>query len=116
MLIGLTPGHLFVQWNKALRPSGFTKDVQSLHPTAARAQQRSFEADLNDVHSLRQANASRPDSPAVPLVLSAALCIRLALRLSKMIGLGTLWSPAKSDLGEGGVCLPGCPELCVPHH
>ena len=53
MLIGLTPGHLFVQWNKALRPSGFTKDVQSLHPTAARAQQRSFEADLNDVHSLR---------------------------------------------------------------
>ncbi len=68
MPIGLTPGHLYNgirrHARKAVSPSGFTKDVQSLRPTAARAEQRSFEADLNEVQSLRQAKASSPDRPA----------------------------------------------------
>ncbi len=57
------------QATNALRPSGFTIDVQSLRPTAARAEQRSFEEDLKEEHSLRQANASNPDSPSAPLLL-----------------------------------------------
>ncbi len=81
MPIGLTLGHLSNgmrrQARKALRPSGFTRDVQSLRPTAARAEQMFFEADLNDIHNLRQAKASSPDKPAAPLVLSTAFCIRL---------------------------------------
>ncbi len=52
-----------------MSPSGFTKDVQSLRPTAARAEQRSFEADLNEVQSLRQAKASSPDRPAINLLI-----------------------------------------------
>ena len=43
MPIGLTPGHLSNgisrQATKALRPSGLTKEVQSLRPTAAREEQ-----------------------------------------------------------------------------
>ncbi len=92
MPIGLIPGLLSNGMRrharKALRLSGFTRDMQSLRPTAARAEQRSLEADLNDVHSLLQANASSPDKPAAPLVLSAAFCIRLAFRLSKIMGFG----------------------------
>ncbi len=111
MPIGLTPGHLSSgmrrQATNALRPSGFTIDVQSLCPTAARAEQRSFEEDLKEEHNLRQANASNPDSPAAPLVLSAAFSIRLALRPSKMMGLGVWWFPGNSTTGGGGV-LAGC--------
>ena len=88
MPIGLTPGHLSngisLQPTKALRPSQLTKEVQSLRPTAAREE---LEADLNEEHSLRHANASRPERPAAPLVLSAAFKIRSALRLSKTMGL-----------------------------
>ncbi len=75
MPIGLTLGHLSNGMRR--QPSGFTRDVQSLRPTAARAEQRLFEADLTDMHNLRQAKASSPDKPAAPLVLSTAFCIRL---------------------------------------
>ena len=77
MPIGLTPGHLSNgisrQATKALRPSGLTKEVQSLRPTAAREEQRSLEADLNEEHSLRHANASIPERPAAPPCVIAAL-------------------------------------------
>ena len=61
MPIGLTPGHLSSgrrrQAMKALKASGLTKEVQSLRPTAAREEQRSLEADLNEEHNQRQAKA-----------------------------------------------------------
>ena len=88
MPIGLTPGHLSKgirrQAIKALRPSGLTRDVHSLRPTAAKEEHRSLEADLNDEHSLGQPKESKPDRPAAPLVLKAALRIKSAFRLSKM--------------------------------
>ena len=113
MPIGLTPGHLFNgrrrQAMKALRASELTREVQSLRPTAAREEQRSLEADLNEEHSRRQAKASRPARPAAPLVLSAAFEIRSASRLSKMMELGVsdCWSSGRRISGEGAV-LAGC--------
>ena len=92
MPIGLTPGDLSSgirrQVTNALRPSGLTRDVHSLRPTASREQQRSLEVDLNEEQSLRHAKASKPERPTAPLVLSAAFKIRSALKLSKMMGLG----------------------------
>ena len=89
--IGLTPGDLSKgirrHATKALRPSGSTREVHNRRPTAARKQHRSLEAALNEEHSLRHAKASSPESPAAPLVLSAAFKIRSALRLSKMMEL-----------------------------
>ena len=111
--IGLTPGHLSNgrrrQATKALRASGLTREVQSLRPTAAREEQRSLEADLKEEHRRRQANASRPERPAAPLVLSEAFEIRSALRLSKMMELGIpdCWSSGRRISGEGAV-LAGC--------
>ena len=74
MPIGLTPWHLSNgsrrQAMKAIKASGLTREVQSQRPTAAREEQRSLEADLNEEHSRRQAKASRPARPATPLVRS----------------------------------------------
>ena len=57
--IGRTPGDLSSgirrQATNALRPAGFTREVHSLRPTAAREQQSSLEADLNEEQSLRHA-------------------------------------------------------------
>ena len=74
--IGLTPGHLFNginrQATKALRLSGWILQVQILWPTAARTEQRSWEADLKEEHSLLQAKASRPERSLAPWVCKAA--------------------------------------------
>ena len=51
MPIGRTPGHLLsginLQATKALRWSGLILSMHSRRPTAARAVQRSLDADLN---------------------------------------------------------------------
>ena len=114
MPIGLTPGHLSrgirQQAMKALIPSGLTREVHCLRPTAAKEEHRYLEADLYDKHNLRQTKASRPDRPAAPFVLNAALRIRLGLRLvlSKIIGLGIYCSPGRNTSVHGGVLAAGC--------
>ena len=108
MPIGLTPGHLSNrQATKVLMPSGLTRDVKSLRPTAAREEHRSLEADLNDEHNQCQANASKPDRPAAPLVLSAAFIIKSASRLSKIIGFEACCNSGRSTSNVGGL-LGGC--------
>ena len=82
--------------------SGLTKDVHSLRPMAAREEHRSFEADLKDEHSLHQTKASKPDRPAAPWVLQAALRIKSTLRLSKAIALGVCCSSGRSTSVPGG--------------
>ena len=57
--IGLTPGHLLSgirrQATKAVKPSGWTREVAIRLPTSASAVQRLVEADLNDEHMRRHA-------------------------------------------------------------
>jgi len=52
------------QATKALMLPEFTSEEHKRHPTAARAEQRSWDAAPNEEHSLLQANESRPDGPA----------------------------------------------------
>ena len=65
---------------KADSPLGFTKVVQSLRAVAAKASQRSADADLNEVHSRFQDVVSRPEGPAAPSILRTVLRINLSYR------------------------------------
>lgn len=67
-----------IQWQETTGHEGAQSlwEVQSLRLTAAREEQRSLEAHLNEEHSRYQAKASRPARPAAPLVLRAAFEIR----------------------------------------
>ena len=75
---------------------GSTRSVQRRLVTSARDWQRSLEADLNEVQSLLQQRASKPEGPAAPDV-------RKAMDLIRGASMGTGWvSRGGSDKIESG--------------
>ena len=64
-----------------------TKVVQCLRAVAAKASQRSADADLNEVHSRFQGAVSRPEGPVAPSILRTVLRISCPSILSKR----TVW-------------------------
>ena len=78
------------QATKAESPLGFIKVVQSLRAVAAKASQRSADADPNEVHSRFQEAVSRPEGPAAPSILRTVLRINCPPILLKLTGWGSV--------------------------
>lgn len=105
MPIGRTPGHLSRGINlhatKALRCSGLTTAVHRRLATLARAEQRLLDA-LYEQQSFLHAKASKPERPAAPFILRAALRMASLFRFSNMIGFTGVGVPCNKLLGEAG--------------
>ena len=90
MPMGRTPGHLLraisLHARSGPRLSGSTREEQSHFATSARDWHKELGAALKVVHILRHAWVSRPEGPAVPLVLSTMEHMRRASMLSKTTG------------------------------
>ena len=96
-----------LQATKVLRYLGSTCVVHNCHPVTAKAEQRSWEVDLNELQSLRQAWASNPDRTADPFVFSAAFRIASAFKPSNMIELAGVGASDNRKSGREGL-LEGC--------
>ena len=71
--------------------------------TAAKAEQRSLETDLNELQSLHQAWASNPDKPADPFFFSAAFRIPSAFISSNIIELVGVGASDNRKSGREGL-------------
>ena len=106
MPIGCTPGHLSramsLHAKNGARAWGFTSVVESCFAKSANACHRSFEANLNAVHSLLQAWALRLDDPAAPLTLNEVERMRRESMLSNITGWRSRAGPCRVDSGSAG--------------
>ena len=77
--------------------------VQIQCPTAARAEHKVAEADLNEQHRRCQAVASKPEGPAAPVVCKEAARIASASRPSNKIRFTTLGGSGNKVEESGGL-------------